>query len=102
MGTHVHKAGSGNDQLQVGIWKDGKPVGPGQTPGTWQQTGASVNLDNGATHASKNFFDPVLNRSIMWVWGTVHGGIQTVPREMHYHPQLQRVLFTPAREMVRL
>ena len=96
--SHVHKAGSGNDQLQAGIWTDGKPG----AAGTWEQIGGSVNLDNGATHASKNFFDPVFNRSIMWVWGTVHGGIQTVPREMHWHPQLGRVVFTPAREMIRL
>jgi sucrose-6-phosphate hydrolase SacC (GH32 family) len=98
MPTHVHKAGSGNDQLQAGVWTDGKPG----APGTWEQIGGSINLDNGATHASKNFYDPVFNRSIMWVWGTVHGGIQTVPREMHYHPQLGRVVFTPAREMIRL
>ena len=27
--THVHKAGSGNDQLQAGTWIDGKPGHPG-------------------------------------------------------------------------
>jgi hypothetical protein len=48
----VHKAGSGNDQVQVGVWTDGKP-GPAGTPGTWVQQGGSVPLDNGKTHASK-------------------------------------------------
>ena len=59
----VHKAGSGNDQVQVGTWTDGKPGPSGTgTPGTWVQQGESIPLDNGKTHASKDFFDPVKKR----------------------------------------
>lgn len=42
--------------------------------------------DKGTTHASKDFYDPVKDRRILWVWGTVPSGIQTVPRELTYHP----------------
>ena len=37
----VHKAGSGNDQVQVGTWTDGKPgaEAAGGTPGTWVELG---------------------------------------------------------------
>ena len=32
-------------------------------------------------------------RRILWVWGTVPSGIQTVPRELTYHPGLKRVVY---------
>ena len=65
----VHKAGSGNDQVQVGTWTDGKPGPEGVgTPGTWVQSGGSIPLDNGKTHASKDFWDPVKKRRIMCVF----------------------------------
>jgi hypothetical protein len=40
MPNFVHKAGSGNDQVQVGTWTDGAvgPEGTG-TAGTWVQNG---------------------------------------------------------------
>ena len=55
----VVQAGSGNDQVQVGTWTDGK-VGPAGTgsPGTWVVKGDSIPLDNGKTHASKDFCKP--------------------------------------------
>ena len=83
--THVHKAGSGNDQVQVGTWVDGAP-GPKGTPGTWVQFpgSTSVPCDNGNTHASKDFYDPVKKRRILWIWGTVPSGIQALPRVMTY------------------
>jgi len=102
--THVHKAGSGNDQVQVGVWTDGKP-GPaaqGGTPGRWVQQGESIPLDNGATHASKDFFDPVKQRRIMWVWARITGGAQTVPREMTYDPRTGRIVYNPVAEMTTL
>ena len=133
----VHKAGSGNDQVQVGSWTDGKPGTPpngtGATPGTWEQKGGSTPLDNGKTHgelsvsltgqdrlddaisrrcvssrvwlfnfanhavfvficaASKDFYDPTTGRRIMWVWGTLPNGIQTIPREMTYDPRTNKI-----------
>jgi hypothetical protein len=66
MPNYVHKAGSGNDQVQVGTWVDGPPGPKGSVAGNWKQMGASVPLDNGKTHASKDFWDPVKKRRIMW------------------------------------
>ena len=38
----------------------------------------------------------------MWVWGTVTSGIQTIPRDMTYHPGLKRIVFAPVEEMDEL
>lgn len=95
---HVHKSGGhGGDQTQVGNWVDGEPG----SVGTWTITPGSVTqfLDKGSTHASKDFYDPVGKRRIMWVWGTVKSGIQTIPRDMTYHPGLKRVVYSPVKEM---
>lgn len=102
--NYVHKAGSPNDQVQLGTWTDGVPASDGKsgTPGTWVQLGASVPLDNGSTHASKDFYDPVKDRHVMWVWATVTNGAQTVPREMTYDPRCNRVLFNPVEEIAAL
>ena len=59
-------------------------------------------LDKGKTHASKDFWDPVKQRRIMWVWGTVPSGIQTIPREMTYHPGIKRIVYSPVTEMLAL
>lgn len=106
MPDHVHKSGGrGGDQVQVGQWVDGKPgpAGVGSV-GTWTQTpgSTSVLLDRGKTHASKDFHDPIKNRQIMWVWGTIPSGIQTVPRHMTYHPGIKQIVYTPVEEMMAL
>ncbi len=99
----VHKAGSGNDQVQVGTWTEGKPGPEGTgTPGTWVQQGGSIPLDNGKTHASKDFYDPVKKRRIMWVWGTLPNGIQTIPRDMTYDPRTGKINYAPVEEMKEL
>lgn len=104
--SHVHKSGGhGGDQLQVGKWTDGLP-GPGgrHHTGEWVQTpgSTSVLMDRGQTHASKDFWDPVKSRRILWFWGTVPSGIQTIPREMTYHPGLKQIVHAPAAEMMEL
>ena len=100
MPNYVHKAGSGNDQVQVGTWTDGQPGPEGVgTAGTWVQHGGSVPLDNGKTHASKDFWDPVKKRRIMWVWGTLKGGLQTIPRDMTYNPKTNKINYAPVEEM---
>lgn len=106
MPDHVHKSGGpGGDQTQVGNWVDGKPgpVGTG-TVGNWTLTAGSTTqlLDKGKTHASKDFHDPIGKRQIMWVWGTTVSGIQTIPRDMTYHPGLKRLNYAPIAEMVKL
>ena len=106
MPDHVHKSGGpGGDQVQVGQWTDGKagPEGHG-TVGVWKVTPGtrSVLLDKGKTHASKDFYDPVKKRRILWVWGTVPSGLQTVPRVMTYHPGIQQIVYPPVEEMLQL
>lgn len=41
--------------------------------------------------ASKDFYDPTTGRRIMWVWGTLPNGIQTIPREMTYDPRTNKI-----------
>jgi len=62
----------------------------------------SIPLDNGKTHASKDFYDPVKKRRIMWVWGTLPNGIQTIPREMTYDPRTGKINYAPVEEMKEL
>jgi hypothetical protein len=105
--NHVHKSGGhGGDQFQVGTWTDGKPgsASEGGTPGTWEILAGTgtVFQDKGTTHASKDFWDPVKERRILWVWGTVPSGIQTVPRELTYHPGLKRIVWNPTEEIASL
>ena len=103
MPDHVHKSGGiGGDQVQVGQWVDGKkgPESVG-TVGTLTLTpgSTSVLLDKGKTHASKDFYDPIKKRQIMWVWGVVTSGIMTVPRDMTYHPGIKQIVYAPVAEM---
>ena len=105
--NHVHKSGGhGGDQFQVGTWTDGKPgsASEGGTPGAWEILAGTdtVFQDKGTTHASKDFYDPVKDRRILWVWGTVPSGIQTVPRELNYHPGLKRIVWNPTEEVAGL
>ena len=58
--NYVHKAGGGPNQVQVGTWNDGNgnPGPTGTIAGSWTQQGEAMSLDNGKTHASKDFWDP--------------------------------------------
>lgn len=101
--THVHKSGGhGGDQVQVGTWTDGEPGPAGKgTVGSWEALPGtrSVFCDRGQTHASKDFHDPVKDRRILWIWGTVPHGIQAIPRTMTYHPGIKQIVYSPAEEM---
>jgi hypothetical protein len=58
---HVHKAGGGPTQVQVGTWEDHGDPGPTSSStiaGSWTQQGKAMSLDNGKAHASKDFWDP--------------------------------------------
>jgi hypothetical protein len=119
--THVHKSGvgsgaaglssteakfgKGGDAVQVGVWVDGElgPEGTG-TVGSWEVTpgSRSVPCDNGKTHASKDFWDPITQRRILWIWATVPSGVMAIPREITYHPGIQQVVYTPVAEMAQM
>ena len=70
----------------------------------WVQTegSASVYVDKGKTHASKDFFDAKTNRRILWIWGTVPSGVQAVPRELSFHPGTKQIVYAPVDEMRQL
>ena len=100
MPTHVHKRSDGGDYMQLGIYDEGEQ----NTTGTWTPlagVGAQrVDLSPGwGLYASKDFHDPVKDRRILWGWlTTVDYGIQSLPRVLHFHPQLRQLTFNPAEE----
>jgi len=54
-------------------------------------------LDMGNYYASKDFYDPVKNRRIIWGWATVgDGDYQTLPRVITYDDELQMLSFAYA------
>lgn len=53
--------------------------------------------------ASKDFFDPVKGRRILWGWAQVPpASTQTLPREVTWHPQLNQLVFSPLAEQSHL
>lgn len=111
--NYVHKSGGQHagavdeqqDYLQVGTWTDGLPGPEGTgTVGKWTPLPGSreVNLDIDSGYASKDFWDPVKQRRILWVWGQLPSGIQAMPRELTYHPGLKQIIYTPVEEMQEL
>lgn len=56
-----------------------------------------------ASDASKDFFDPVKGRRILWGWAQVPpASTQTLPREVTWHPQLNQLVFSPLPEQSEL
>ena len=56
-------------------------------------------------YASKDFFDPVYQRRIMWghvATGDDTGNCLTMPREVLYHAELQQLVFAPLAEQEQL
>eukprot|EP00747_Dinoflagellata_sp_TGD_P126829 gnl/TRDRNA2_/TRDRNA2_174318_c0_seq2.p1 gnl/TRDRNA2_/TRDRNA2_174318_c0~~gnl/TRDRNA2_/TRDRNA2_174318_c0_seq2.p1 ORF type:complete len:451 (+),score=63.52 gnl/TRDRNA2_/TRDRNA2_174318_c0_seq2:87-1439(+) len=109
--THVHKRGNGapgcgappHDCVQIGTWVDGEPG----VVGSWiPTTGVSFQekmIDVGSYYASKDFWDPVGARRINWGWALVPpSGVQSLPREVTYHPELKQLVFSPIAELKQL
>jgi len=101
--THVHKAShGGKDWMCVGTYTEGSVKTTGNftaTPGI--KAGLTeTNIDAGALYASKDFYDPVKKRRINWGWARTAGptNVQTLPREITWHPQLQQLVYSPAEE----
>merc|ERR1719230_2239689 len=57
-------------------------------------------IDQGALYASKDFYDPVKQRRINWGWARTAGptNVQSMPREITWHPELQQLVFSPVEE----
>ena len=101
--THVHKvSASGGDWYLLGLYEEGS----GLSPGSWIPIDQpSRLLDYGLVYASKDFFDPVFQRRIMWghvSTGDDTGNCMTLPREVLYHAELQQLLFAPLVEQEQL
>ena len=54
-----------------------------------------------ADSASKDFWDPVKKRRILWGWST-GGPPKALPRELTYHPALQSIVQHPVEELAEL
>ena len=94
----------GRDQVQVGTWVDG-PARGNMSGTSWVPIGPPIPLDNGLTHASKDFWDPVLKRRILWTWAqqpAFPSGVQAIPRELTYHAGLKQIVYSPVAEMAML
>jgi sucrose-6-phosphate hydrolase SacC (GH32 family) len=100
--THVHKASHGGDWMCVGTYIEG----PAKTTGNFTATPGiaaglkETKIDAGQFYASKDFYDPVKQRRINWGWATTAGPtqVQTLPREITWHPELQQLVYTQVEE----
>jgi hypothetical protein len=51
--------------------------------------GEVVPMDKGRAHSSKDFWDPLLKRRVLWVWANANQAM-TVPREVTYDQRIKR------------
>ena len=111
MPSHVHKWGCEpyTDCAEVGWWREGKAKG--ETVGTWtglNGNGQSGNgyqaMDRGFSYASKDVAGAPGGQRISISWARlypsqqgqqVNGDVQTVARQVTYHPTLRQLLFYP-------
>lgn len=120
--THISKWSQphGNQEhMQIGIYKPGQP----KILGNWTPIDMSeryfdrrgyATIDRpGMIYASKDFYDPVKDRRIMWSWA--HGypreitnetlplskyfSVLTLAREITWNPELQLLQFSPIEEL---
>lgn len=87
--------------MSVGTYDEGEV----RTPGTFSATpGIAAGLkgklvDAGDFYASKDFYDPVKKRRINWGWATVPpASVETLPREVTWHPELEQLVHAPVEE----
>merc|ERR1712186_95263 len=54
----------------------------------------------GRFYASKDFYDPVKDRRINYGWAQTAGPtqVQSMPREITWHPELQQLVYSPLEE----
>lgn len=90
----------------VGTYTEGPPKTAGNftaTPGIAAGL-KETKIDMGRFYASKDFYDPVKQRRINWGWAQTAGptNVQTMPREVTWHPELQQLVFSPVEEQAVL
>ena len=101
--THVYKTShGGKDWMVVGTYAAGAP---GRL-GSFTATGDQVVIDRGAFYASKDFYDPVGRRRILFGWAQIAYGPwndgqpwesshHTLPRQVTWNPDLEQLEFAP-------
>eukprot|EP00912_Choanoflagellata_sp_UC4_P000980 UC4_evm2s607 len=107
MPTHVHKWGCQpyKDCYDIGNWTD--------ATGVWVSAleDAPIIMDNGSSYAAKDLDDQKSGRRISFAWARlepdkqgyqINGDVQTIAREVTYHPTLQQLLFSPLEEQASL
>jgi sucrose-6-phosphate hydrolase SacC (GH32 family) len=104
--------------MQIGVYDAGKP----RTVGKWtpidmseryfERRGYATVDRPGMIYASKDFYDPVKDRRIMWSWAhgyprqitndtlplEKHFSVLTLAREITWNPELQLLQFSPIEE----
>ena len=106
--THVHHQGH---QYMLGTYVDGAPGVGNNHSGTWVPTPGGppfrlFPIDNGAYYAAKGFTDHrnasssnTSGRRILFGWNKSPPASQSLPRVVTYHPDIRRLVFTPAPEL---
>jgi len=95
--THMLKS---HDRLYLGSWMDGESGDVGKWSTTPGVSSAGLLFDIGKHFgASKDFWDPVMQRRIMWGWATVPpSSVQALPRSITWDPELDQLYSAPLQE----
>lgn len=56
----------------------------------------------GKTDATKDFWDPVKNRRILWGWGVPPLNAESLPRHVTWNPELRQLCYSPLEEQSSL
>ena len=112
MPSHVHKWGCEpyKDCVEIGSWHEGAPGKVGRWEPHPSIPGYRL-VDSGAAYACKDFWDEAKKRRINTAWARVqpaaqgsrvNGDVQTLAREIAYHPTLRQLLFSPLADQAAL
>lgn len=92
--------GHSSDHMALGNWTDGQSI---DDVGTWHAAGPERIVDAGNLYAGKDFLDVPTGRRIFNGWLTeLPGQPQSMMRVVTYHPALQQLVFSPAKEYEKL
>ena len=96
--THVHMVMGG--MMTLGWYTPGPP----KTLGTFMPADPKTHRksDHGPYYATKDFYDPVQQRRILWGWAVPPLDAQSLPREVTWNPELQQLCYAPLAEQAAL
>ena len=94
--THVHMRGGGSTTL--GVYDAGEPRTIGSFTPLDDHGASGRKADHGEYYATKDFFDPVKKRRILWGWAVPPLNAESLPREVTWNPELQQLCYAPLAE----